>query len=62
MLLEFWDLMIDLDRVRVCDDLDWIGVWGFDQMYQNRQLFQLLRFEYIGDLGDGYVDDFGNLS
>jgi len=22
--------VIDLDRVRVCDDLDPIGVWGFD--------------------------------
>jgi len=30
MLLEFWDLVIDLDRVRVYDDLDLIEVWGFD--------------------------------
>ena len=30
MLLEFWDLVIDLDRVRVCDDLDLIGGWEFD--------------------------------
>ena len=25
MLLDFWDPVINLDRVRVCDDLDLIG-------------------------------------
>jgi len=30
MLLEFWDLIIDLDRSNRCDDLDRIGVCGFD--------------------------------
>jgi len=27
MLPEFWDLVIDLDRVRVYDDLDQTRVW-----------------------------------
>ena len=30
MLLEFSNLVINLDRVRVCDDLNRIGMWGFD--------------------------------
>ena len=31
-------------------------------MYQNLYLFQLLRFRYISDLEDKYVDDFEDLS
>ena len=45
--------MIDLDRVRKCDDLDLIGVWGFDWMYQN---ILVIKIRYIGDLADGYTD------
>jgi len=30
MLLEFWDLVIDLDRSESVWYLDWIRVWGFD--------------------------------
>ena len=31
-------------------------------MYQNLYLFQLLRFRYISDLEDEYIDDFEDMS